>query len=49
MKCATGMKTCTKIYFLFISSLVQVIPPIAILTLRFDDVTVKTIYKKESN
>ena len=42
MKHATGMEICTKIYFLFIFNLE------AILTLQFDDVTVKTIYNNHT-
>ena len=38
MKHVTGMETCTKIFFWCIFNLV------AILTVQFDDVTVKTIY-----
>ena len=46
MKHATEMETCTKIYFLFIFNLMQmrILKNLAILTLQFDEVTVKTIY-----
>ena len=45
MKHATELETCTKIYFLFIFNLVLIrIRKTSILTVPFDDVTVKTIY-----
>ena len=46
MKHATEMETCTKIYFLFIFNPMQmrILKNLAILTLQFDEVTVKTIY-----
>ena len=46
MKHATEMETCTKIYFLFIFNLMymRIRKKLAILTLQFDEVTVKTIY-----
>ena len=41
------METCTKIYFLFFfqPSVNKISQNLAILTLQFHDVTVKTIYK----
>ena len=47
MKHVTGMETCTQTYFLFKFNLVQIKVSynLAILTLQFDDVTVKTIYR----
>ena len=48
MKHGTGMEPCTKIYFLFTFNPVniRIRKNLAILTLQFDDVTVKTIYSR---
>ena len=44
MKHATGMETCTKIYFFYLqSSINKNSLNLAIFTLQFDDVTIKTI------
>ena len=44
MKYATGMETCTKIHFFVY--LQPSVNNLAILTLQFDDVIVKTIYSR---